>query len=208
MPENVIMLNKIKQTIGGRVVVERKKSYVTWIASNKSDLTRVFVILAKYPLLTARKQCQLDFVLNCLIEKDKTNFLENRRNKYNNKKIILQNLENLNTLPLYFSPWLSGFIEAEGNFNLLFNEKDILRGSKFTLGQNDEIHILNWIKLYFKSNNTICKDKPKVDGNFNYYRLYLYNAESRKLIFEHFKKYPLLGYKNVSYLKFYNYHNI
>ena len=208
MPENVIMLNKIKQTIGGRVVIERKNSYVTWIASNKSDLTKVFVILAKYPLLTARKQCQLDFVKNCLIEKDITNFLENRRNKYKNKKIIIQNLETLNTLPLYFSPWLSGFIEAQGNFNLLFNKKDILRGSKFTLGQNDEIHIVNWIKLYFKSNNTICKDKPKVNGNFNYYRLYLYNAESRKLMFEHFKNYPLLGYKNVSYLKFYNYHNI
>ena len=29
MPENVIMLNKIKQTIGGRVVIERKNSYVT-----------------------------------------------------------------------------------------------------------------------------------------------------------------------------------
>jgi len=29
MPNNVTMLNKIKQTIGGRVVIERKDSYVT-----------------------------------------------------------------------------------------------------------------------------------------------------------------------------------
>jgi hypothetical protein len=29
MSENVQMLNKIKQTIGGRVVIERKNSYVT-----------------------------------------------------------------------------------------------------------------------------------------------------------------------------------
>ena len=208
MPENVIMLNKIKQTIGGRLVIERKNSYVTWIASNKNDLTKVFCVLSKYPLLTARKQCQLEFVKNCLLEKDITNYLQNRRNKYNNKKIILQNLETLKALPSYFSPWLSGFIEAEGNFNLQFNEKGALKGSRFTLGQNDEIHILNWIKLYFKSNNAISKDKPKIDGNFQYYRLHLYNAESRKLLFEHFKKYPLLGYKNVSYLKFYNYHNI
>ena len=208
MPENVIMLNKIKQTMGGRLVMERKNSYVTWIASNKNDLTKVFVVLSKYPLLTARKQCQLEFVKNCQLEKDIANYLQNRRNKYSNKKIILQKLETLNALPSYFSPWLSGFIEAEGNFNLQFNEKGALIGSRFTLGQNDEIHILNWIKLYFKSNNAISKDKPKIDGNFQYYRLHLYNAESRKLIFEHFKKYPLLGYKNVSYLKFYNYHNI
>jgi hypothetical protein len=37
----------------------------------------------------------------------------------------------------------SGFIEAEGNFNLVFNEKGILRACKFAIGQNDEIHILN-----------------------------------------------------------------
>jgi cytochrome c oxidase subunit 1 len=29
MPENVIMLNKIKEVIGGRVVIERKNSYIT-----------------------------------------------------------------------------------------------------------------------------------------------------------------------------------
>lgn len=29
LPENVIMLNKIKETIGGRVVVERKDKYIT-----------------------------------------------------------------------------------------------------------------------------------------------------------------------------------
>ena len=206
--ENVIMLNKIKQVIGGRVVIERKTRYVTWIASNKSDLAKVFVILAKYPLLTARKQCQLDFVKDCLLAKDIDNFLVNRNNKYKNKKVHLQNFETISVLPTYFAPWLSGFIEAEGNFNLVFNEKGSLRGSKFTIGQNDELHILNWIKLYFKSNNPIYKDKPKVSGNFQYYRLYLYNRESRLLLFEHFKRYPLLGYKQISYLKFYSYHNV
>jgi hypothetical protein len=29
LPENLNMLNKIKETIGGRVVIERKDSYVT-----------------------------------------------------------------------------------------------------------------------------------------------------------------------------------
>ena len=201
------MLYKIKQVIGGIVVIERKDTYVTWIASNKSDLAKIFLILAKYPLLTARKQCQLDFVKDCLLEKDIKNFLVNRNNKYNNKKTYLLNYENINKLPSYFAPWLSGFIEAEGNFSLVFNEKGLLRGSKFSIGQNDEFHILNWIKLYLNSNNTITKDKPKDKGNFHYYRLHLYNAESRKLLFEHFKKYPLLGYKYVSYIKFFNYHN-
>jgi hypothetical protein len=110
-------------------------------------------------------------------------------------------------LPSYFPLWLSGFVEAEGNFSLVFNEKGHLRKSAFTIGQNDELHILKWINLYFNSKNAILKDKAKVGGNFDYYRLYLYNAESRKLLFEHFNKYPLLGYKKVSYFKFFNYHN-
>ena len=206
IPENFSMLNNIKQTIGGRVVIERKDSYVTWIASNKNDLAKVFLILNKYPLLTARKQCQLDFARKCLLKKDVTNYLLNRNNKYKNKKVILENISKQDKLPSYFAPWLSGFIEAEGHFSLVTNEKGIVRNSRFSIGQNDELHILNWIKLYFKSNNVITQDKPKTKGNFKHYRLSLYNAESRKFIFDHLNKYPLLGYKLVSYNKWHKYH--
>jgi len=55
----------------------------------------------------------------------------------------LQHFESISVLPPYFAPWLTGFIEAEGNFNLAFNQKGNLRGSKFTIGQNDELHILS-----------------------------------------------------------------
>lgn len=205
-PENVAMLSKIKDTIGGRVVIERKKQYVTWIASNKNDLAKVFTVLAKYPLLTVRKQCQLEFVKNCLLEKDINNYLVNRHCKYNNKKLLLLELSKQEA-PLYFAPWLSGFIEAEGNFSLVLDDqKGYLRKSAFTIGQNDELHILKWIAKYFNSQTAILKDKPKANNDFEYYRLHLYNAESRKLLFEHFDKYPLLGYKQVSYFKFFNYH--
>jgi len=94
-------------------------------------------------LLTSRKQCQLDFVKDCLLEKDVENFIVNRNNKYINKKAYLRNFETIQTLPPYFAPWLSGLIEAKGNFNLVFNEKGVLSGCKFFIGQNDELHILN-----------------------------------------------------------------
>lgn len=208
--ENFDMLNIIKENIGGRVVIERKDRYVTWIVSKKADVIKIFEILTNYPLLTVRKQCQLNFAKSCLLEHDLSDFYINRKNKYKNKNILLDQyiLKNkVNDIPLYFSAWLSGFIEAEGNFNLVFNEKGSLNHSKFSIGQNDEIHILNWIKLYFKSNNVIIKDKPKIGSNSQYYRLFLYNKESRKLLFEHFKNYPLLGSKKISYKKFYDYHN-
>ena len=213
---NQMMLNKLQEIIGGRVVIERQNKYVTWIASSQSDVNKVLLILARYPLLTIRKQCQLEFAKNCLLYKDFDNFILNRKNMYNNKKDILDILNNNNNteikLPFYFKPWLSGFIEAEGNFNLVFNDKGYLRKSSFSIGQLDELHILNMIKFYFQSENKILKDKKKINfkGNINesdYYRLSLYNALSRKLIFEHFEKYPLIGEKKLSYSKFYEYHN-
>jgi hypothetical protein len=216
---NQIMLNKIQSIIGGRVVIERQDKYVTWIATSKSDINKVLLVLSRYPLLTIRKQCQLEFAKNCLLYKDRVeNFLVNRDNMYNNMNEFL--LEKLNLtidnkkiyLPLYFNSWLSGFIEAEGNFNLVFNDKGKLRKSSFNIGQNDELHILNMIKYYFQSNNKIIKDKKIINYrrkkiNSNYYRLSLYNALSRKLLFEHFNRYPLLGHKKISYSKFFEYHN-
>ena len=220
---NAIMLNKIQEIIGGRVVIERQDKYVTWIASSQSDVNKVLLILARYPLLTIRKQCQLEFAKNCLLYKDFDNFMLNRKNMYKNKKDILDILNKSYCLPqarlgreiklpFYFKPWLSGFIEAEGNFNLVFNDKGYLRKSSFSIGQLDELHILNMIKFYFQSENKIIIDKKKINfkGNINdsdYYRLSLYNALSRKLLFEHFEKYPLIGEKKISYSNFYEYHN-
>ena len=95
---------------------------------------------------------------------------------------------------------------------MVFNDKGHLRKSAFTIGQLDDFHILNMIKFYFQSDIKILKDKKKYNltGDViesDYFRLYLYNALSRKLLFEHFDKYPLMGEKKVSYTKFFEYHN-
>jgi hypothetical protein len=128
------------------------------------------------------------------------------------KLVALDQSKNIE-LPLYFYAWLSGFIEAEGNFSLVFNDQGKLRKSSFSMGQKDDLHILNMIKFYFKSENKIIKDKIKISFkgktiDSNYYRFHLYNALSRKLLFEHFEKYPLLGEKKLSYIKFFEYHNL
>lgn len=212
---NQKMLEKIQKVIGGRICIERQDKYVTWIASNKTDINKILLILARYPLLTVRKQCQLEFAKNCLLYNDIKNFIENRKNMYKNKKELLLRLQQDQFIPFYFSSWLSGFIEAEGNFSLVFNSSKknkqirLLRKSSFTIGQNDELHILNKIKTYFQSENIISMDKKKLIGTpseHDYYRISLYNALSRKLLFEHFEQYPLLGQKNVSFQTFFDYH--
>ena len=40
------MLLIIKESIGGRVIIERKSQYVTWIASNKKDIEKILNIIA------------------------------------------------------------------------------------------------------------------------------------------------------------------
>ena len=207
--ENINMLNIMAKYICGHVALEKKQDYeyVTLICQKERDLVKLFAILAKYPLLTARKQSQFNFATACLNRKFKYDlFIQSRRVKYENKLEQLNILAN-KKIPNYFPAWLSGFIEGEGNFSLVFNHNGSLRKSAFTIGQNDEIHILEWIKTYFKGETKILKDKPKKDGNFSYYRLHLYNEKTRNNIFNHFYSYPLLGHKLISYNKFYLYHN-
>lgn len=198
LEKNVSMLNLIKNTIGGRVVIERKNSYVTWIASNKSDLLKVFAILAKYPLLTTRKQCQLEFVKKCLINPASENFHEDRNNKYLEQNKFTPNIL---SLPFYFKPWLSGFIEAEGNFSLVYHTNGKIRKISFSIGQNTDKFILEMIKFYLESSHTITEDKNN-PGKFKHYRVSIYGAKSRLILKNHFLEYPLLGNKSISFDKF------
>ncbi len=209
---NEAMLKKIAEVVGGKVVAERAAKYITWFAYSNNDLNRIFSILSKYPLLTVRKQCQLEFAKYCLVNNTATaNFLQKRKDMYNSMAATLStlNIREDITFPDYFSTWLSGFIEAEGNFSLVFNHKDALRKSAFSIGQNDDLHILNMIKYYFQCKNSILMDKKKINSSalYGYYRLSLYNADSRRRLWDHFEKFPLLGQKKISYLKFFNYHN-
>jgi hypothetical protein len=54
------------------------------------------------------------------------------------------------------------------------------------------------IKLYFKSNHSIYKDKNNKE---NHYRLSIGGKISKDLIYKHFINFPLLGNKNISFNK-------
>ena len=110
------MLLLIQEVLGGTVRIERKAQYVTLIAIKKDLIQNLMGILKKYPLLTTRKQCQLKFATKCIENGTKDFVVENRDFMYKDQPNMLEYNDNNFILPTYFPAWLSGFLEAEGNF--------------------------------------------------------------------------------------------
>lgn len=218
--ENYNMLNLIKENIGGRLTIERNNRYVTWIASSKKDIAKVLSILAKYPLLTTRKICQLNYAKECLLLLNDKNILKNwqelKDNKYSLQSKLLEKFNTNFVLPHYFSAWLSGFIEAEGSFKLVKYSNNSIKVSQFVIGQNYEKHILNLILKYFnKENCKIAEIKTKTNLEFDtqthtqpvfYYKIGLGGKEFRLSLQNHFNIYPLLGNKKLQYEEWINNH--
>jgi hypothetical protein len=203
--ENQQMIDLLVKYIGGKKTIERNNKYVVWIASSRTDLIKVFSILAKYPLLTTTKQLQLDFAKdfinnNTYLSKDK--FIELRNNKFNKQSKLINFYNNNNfNLPYYFPGWLSGYIEAKGYFKLIKSDSNKIHTSQLIIGHNYDIYLLKAILKYFNaSNNTISFNKDK------YYRIYLTNKNDKNLLFNHFNLYPLLGYKYSQYIWWKNNH--
>jgi hypothetical protein len=195
--KNRIMLYLIQKEIGGKVRIERKEKYVTWAIVSQKDIKTALLILNQYPLLTTRKRCQLEFMKQCLKDRSVNFYLKNRDLKYENQLEMIALLNNSFVRPDYFPAWLSGFIEAEGSFSF-YSFKDQIKPKAFTIGQNNDLFLLEAIKSYFDSHHKIFKI---VSNNLNYYRIDMYGPKTRKIIQNHFLTNPLLGHKLESYKK-------
>lgn len=135
--ENVMMLLLIQQVLGGTVRIERKAQYVTWVAIKKKDLIQTLIeIFKEYPLLTTRKQCQLKLAIKCIENGTKDFLVENRNFMYKDQQNMLNYNENNFFIHTYFPAWLSGFIEAEGNFIFLSDKpRNMQISGRFNIGQ-------------------------------------------------------------------------
>lgn len=200
LPENVKMLQSIAKKIGGIVNYEKKKGLiinVVWFAIAQKDVARCLQIFEKYPFLTSRKICQLAHLKNCLQNRSWNYHLESRDLKYAQQKDILASYKKDFVIPPYFGPWLSGFAEAEGSFRST-------HALSFYIGQNQDWYILNAIKRFFNSHHKLGINKnlrrPWLDSV--QYRVSMTGKPVLVKIVEHFTKYPLLGYKQVSFQVF------
>lgn len=192
LESNVKMLFLIKHKFKGHVRFTNNDRFVIWVLDSKKDILNAIKTFDQYPPLTSRLICSLVFLKTCLSHNEVETYLNSRDLKYSNQLSIVQ--ENLNkSIPLYFNSWLSGFIEAEGCFLIRKTTN-----SSFSIRQNNDIYILNFIKKHFDISNMIRK--PYKDKDF--YSLEVYRKDVLNKIIQHCEFYPLLGAKNDSLLKF------
>ena len=187
---NYNMLIKIAKVIGGTVIIINNKKEVIWIMDKKEDIVNTREIFMKYPPLTSRLHCQLLFLVDCLDNDSVSRYLKEINSKYNLQPSIIQQLEKEYTLPFYYANWLSGFIEAKGNF--LIKTKG---NCFFSIEQRKDHYLLNGIKKLFNSS-------VKVETRHkDYFFIEIYKKENLNQIVNHCIHYPLLGEKSKSLYK-------
>lgn len=207
--ENLNMLTLFEKNICGHVSIQRKNKYVTWVCYKSEDLLKIFSIIEKYPLLTTRKQLQLDFALNCIRKPDIENFFKKRANKYSSQREICEKYYKSFEILEYFPAWLSGFIEGSGSFFLRKNKYRTKHTKCFSIGQNNDEYIIKAVKNFFNSNNKIQLKKINFKDDYQwkynnwggYYKIEMYGVVTLNIIYNHFLKNPLLGNKQISYEK-------
>ena len=187
---NYDMLIKISSVIGGTVRITDKGTNVIWVVNKKEEIIKIIEIFDTYPLLTSKKICQLAFLKACLAHSCVESYLSNRNNKYDKQSDVITYSANLK-LPSHFKAWLSGFIEAEGCFSIRK-----LNNHSFSIGQKDDIYLIEAIKQYFNLTNVIRSP------SYNFYFIETYKKENLYKIIDHFTNYPLLGEKFESLKRF------
>ena len=193
------MLNFLKKCIEvGRISIERKNKYIIWYIESKKDIYKIINILDKYPLLTSRKICQLEFLKKYLENRDLEKYLNEKDFKFDKQNSIINYYNNNFIIPDYFKGWLSGFIEAEGNFSVVKYKTGFIKKRQFNIGQNLDEYLIKAIKVYLNSNHKICSKQEK-NSIFLHYRISIGGSIANNNLINHFKLYPLLGNKLKSY---------
>jgi len=187
---NYNMLVQIAKIIGGTVRVTGKGGDVIWVVNKKQEVEEIIKIYDTYPPLTSKKICQLAFLKTCLTQTSVETYLLNRNFKYHRQLNIIKSNIDLK-IPSYFKGWLSGFIEAEGCFSIRKSNNH-----SFSIGQNDDLYLIEAIKLYFESTNKVRNPYGK------FYAVEIYKKEVLLKIISHCTNYPLFGEKLESLKKF------
>jgi len=95
--------------------------------------------------------------------------------------------------------WVTGIVDAEGNFSINYNEKTDKFSAIFKVTQKStSLNMLVALKNFFNCGNIVI-DNRETDGyKFNVSKL----SDLIDIIIPHFDKYPLVGSKHLDFLSF------
>lgn len=193
---DVQLIYKIKNLLGVGIVSFRKRNEVEMVAlriRNKDHLKNFIIpIFDKYPMFSNKQYDYLRFkdaLLSGIIYSEDLPL-------YTKSKYYKNSIESILSAS-YFSPWLVGFIEAEGCFSIykLNKENDYLVAS-FDLSQKDGEILLSAIHKYLSFSTSIHIDKT------NCFKLKVTGIRSIENIIKFLQNAPvkLLGHKKLQYL--------
>ena len=171
--------------------------------NDKNHIKNVIIpILRKYPPLTSRTYFQFEYLIQCMENPSIQNYISTKNSKYNLQSKDFSLIINYDNLPVYFSEWLGGFIEAEGSFSVRKNNKNY----SFSIGQNFDEYLIKTICKFYSSNVKVQEKKIKYNNNKkinnkHFYEISFASVKDLVKITNHCK-YLLQGYKYVQLIHF------
>lgn len=169
---------------------------VIWTVNDKKTFSNsILPLFIKYPLLTSRKYLQLKFFIKFFFQQQQNISLYF---KLRNFKYRVRPETPFRNVPSYFSPWLGGFIEAQGCFS---NRSAGI--SSFSIAHNHDLYLIEVIRDFYGANHLkICKKQNKVTG-YPLFQISIASLVGVNRVVEHCI--PLLqGYKYYQLLQFLN----
>jgi LAGLIDADG endonuclease len=212
----------------GKIYIKPERGYIYWQISDIEGIYKISCIINGY-MRTPKHEALIRVInwLNDYINKNKnSNFIKTKE--------IINKINIINPLPLDNSPidsnnWLTGFVDADGNFSIIVCNKSKKHNTRIETYFRLEIRQNYNIKSNSNSNsiknleianlqdthsfyfilikiatffgvNLNSRQRVIKDKTFYSYILTCSNKESLKKIIEYFNKYPLKSSKHLDYL--------
>lgn len=192
--KDIQLLYKIKSLLRvGNITILKKINIVRYNIRNKKDLLNIIIpIFNQYPMLSHKQYDFLNFKKNLM-----NNIIYSKDYKgYHRSNIDLETIDSIINKN-YFLPWLIGFIEGEGSFNIYTVKNDSSLIASFDISQTNG-------KLLIEAINKFCQFGPKVYLNEknNSYKIKVSSKKDIQNIIHILHKSPikLLGNKKLQFL--------
>lgn len=189
-PFNLSMLKLIANAYGGNVKLDTKNGYVIWVVNDPQTIRqKILPLFAQYAPLTTRVTIQLSFMIKALNGMSMLEYFATRGGKLEGRKAITPLFT---TIPVYFAPWLSGFIEAEGSW---VRRTSVFYEFSFAIAQCNDRYLIDAILAFFGQSH-LAIQVPRVPNNrMPIYQIEISNRIGIEKVVQHCLNHPLLGYK-------------